>query len=544
MFQQSFSVGGQSALTLQIEHGGGDLHLLGSDETYVRVQGEGDAADYDTNYQNGTLTLSLHGDCVFFLPRRMNMSVRGHFGNLRAGDLSGVLDIDGGHGDVVLSGATGSVRLAAVMGDLRTSELGSLTLSGPVYGDAVVTSVAGAVRLAEVSGDLHVSEAGSLEASGDIAGSAKVVAIREATLLRNVAGDLIVRGVQSLTAGSVHGDLRASDIAADLSVDSVKGDVIIKSVGGNCSITRSGGDAQLSRIGGRLSSFSSGGDLHLQGAIASGASSSPSGVGGETAGLSLAGPKGIDSRADVHAAGDRAPGEGTLEFHAGGDLVLRLPLDTSAQFECTAGGDIVNRFSGDKSRSGHGVWKGSIGKGGPLVKCHAGGDIRLKPEESGDVEIRFEINKEEMRHAQAEVKRAKEELKRIKHEVRDQLRIHKEEIHRTVNDSLGGFNMGPDFEHGPDSDSGPRGFRPPRPQRTPRPPRTPRAPRAPGESDLSVNLGRFMRGFRFGQGGESQPATAKRGPSDEERLTILKMLEEKRISPEQAELLLNALGEE
>ena len=509
MYQQSFSVGGQSDLTLQIEHGGGDLHLLGSDETYVRVQGEGDAADYDTSYQNGTLTLSLHGDCVFFVPRRMNLSVRGRFGDLRAGDLAGALDIDGGQGDVVISGATGSVLLAVVMGDLRASELGSLTLSGAVHGDAVVTSVAGAVRLAEVSGDLHVSEAGSLESNGDIAGSSKVVAIREASLLRNVAGDLIVRGAQNLTAGTVHGDLRASDIAADLSVDSVNGDVIIKSVGGNCSVARSGGDAQLSRIGGRLSAFSAGGDLHLQGALPS--------------------------------------GEGTLEFNAGGDLVLRLPPDTSAQFECTAGGDIINRFSGEKSRSGHGVWEGSIGKGGPLVKCHAGGDIRLKPEEGGDVEIRFEINKEEMRHAQEEVKRAKEELKRIKHEVRDQLRIHKEEIHRTVHDGLRGFNMGPDFEHGPDFEGGTRGFRPPRP---PRPPRTPRAPRAPhpphtpGESGFSFDFGPFMRGFRFGQGGESQPAPAKRGPSDEERMAILKMLEEKRITPEQAELLLNALGEE
>jgi hypothetical protein len=504
MFQQSFSVGGQSDLTLQIEHGGGDLHLLGSDETYVRVQGEGDAADYDTNYQNGTLTLSLLGDCVFFVPRRLNLSVRGRFGNLRAGDLSGALDIDGGLGDVVISGATGSVRLALVMGDLRASELGSLTLSGVVHGDAVVTSVAGAVRLAEVSGDLHVSEAGSLESTGDIAGSAKVVGIREAALLRSVAGDLIVRGAQNLTAGTVHGDLRASDIAADLSVDGVNGDVNIKSVSGNCSITRSGGDAQLSQIGGRLSSFSAGGDLHLQGALG---------------------------------------GEGTLEFNAGGDLVLKLPPDTSAQFECTAGGDIINRFSGEKSRSGHGVWKGNIGYGGPLVKCHAGGDIMLKPEEGGDVEIRFEINKEEMRHAQEEVKRAKEQLKRIKHEVRDQLRIHKEEIHRTVHDGLRGFNMGPDFENGPDFETGPRGFRPPRPPRPSRTPRAPRAPHTPGESGFSFDFGPFMRGFRFGQGGKSQPATAKRGPSDEERMTILKMLEEKRITPEQAELLLNALGE-
>ena len=77
MYQQSFSVGGETELTIQIEHGGGDLHLLGSDESYARVQGEGDAADYDAVYQNGTLTLSLHGDCVFFLPHSINLTVSG-----------------------------------------------------------------------------------------------------------------------------------------------------------------------------------------------------------------------------------------------------------------------------------------------------------------------------------------------------------------------------------------------------------------------------------------------------------------------------------
>lgn len=421
MYQQSFSVGGQSDLTLQIEHGGSDLHLLGSDETYVRVQGEGEAADYDASYQNGTLSLSLHGDCVFFMPRAMNLTVRGRFGDLRAGGLSGALDIDGGQGDVVISGATGSVRLASVTGDLRASELGSLAVSGTVHGDAVITSVAGAVQLAQVSGDLHVSEAGSLAVGGDVSGSAKVVGIREAARLRDVAGDLIVRGAHSITVETVHGDLRAGDIAADLTIAGVEGDVKVKQVGGRCTIAHAAGDAHLTHIG-TLSSFAAGGELHLQGALPSGAAENVS----------------------------------TLDFVAGGDLVLRLPAGTSARFECMAGGDVVNRFSGEKSRSGHGVWKGTIGTGGgPLVKCTAGGDIRLKPEEAGDVEIRFEINKEEMRQAQEEVKRAKEELKRIKHEVRDQVRIHKDEIHRTVNESLRGFNLGPDFNPGADFEHGP-----------------------------------------------------------------------------------------
>ena len=368
----------------------------------------------------------------------------------------------------------------------------------------------GAVQLAGVSGDLHVSEAGSLESTADVSGTAKVVVIREFARLADIAGDLIVRSAQGVTAGTVHGDLRASDIAGDLSIAGVNGDVKVKQVGGSCSIAHAGGDAQLSRIGGSLSSFSAGGDLHLQGALPA------------------------------------APG-GRLDFVAGGDLVLRLPPATAARFECTAGGDVVNRFNGEKSRSGHGQWKGSIGTGGPLVKCTAGGDIRLKPEEGGDVEIRFEINKEEMRQAQEEVRRAREEVKRIKREVRDQVHIHKDEIRRTIDESMRGFGEG--FGPGADFERAFRGQRPPRPPRPPRAPRAPRGPQPPtppgAGSDFPFNVGGFMRRFQFGSGGDwpAAPVTRK-GPSDEERMTILKMLEEKRITPEQAELLLNALGEE
>jgi DUF4097 and DUF4098 domain-containing protein YvlB len=498
MYQQSFSVGGAHDIILQIEQGGGDIHVMGSDETYVRVQGEGDAEDYNTTYQNGTLTLSLHGDCVFFIPRKMNLKVHGRFGELRATDLAGALDIEDGQGDVLISGATGSVRLAEVTGDLRAGVLGSLTVSGPIHGDAIITSVAGAVRLAAVSADLQASEIGSLELSGDIAGSAKIGDVRESAVLHDVSGDLIIRGAQSFTARSIHGDLRVSDVAGDLAVGEVSGDARIKSIGGNCALTRAAGDAQLSSIGGLLSGFSAGGDLQVQGPLA---------------------------------------GEGAFEFSAGGDLVLKLPADTSAQFECMAGGDVVNRISGEKSHSFHGVWKGSIGTGGPLVKCHAGGDIRLKREEGGDVEIRFEINKEEMRHAQEEVRRAKEELKRIKHDVRDQLRMHKDDIHRTVHE-----NVSRGFRFGPDAWGAPRGPRAPRPPREPRGPRPPRGPA--GESDFPFSFGPYVREFFFRKGGESRPAAASRGASDEERMTILKMLEEKRITPDQAELLLNALGEE
>jgi len=117
MFQQSYSVGGQSEIHLYFEHGGGDVHLLGTDETYLRIQGEGDAGEYKADWQNGTLTMNVHADAVFFVPRNMNLRVSGNFGDFNATDLLGSLRVAGAHGDVGLNAIGGAVTLESVMGD-------------------------------------------------------------------------------------------------------------------------------------------------------------------------------------------------------------------------------------------------------------------------------------------------------------------------------------------------------------------------------------------------------------------------------------------
>jgi len=97
MFQQSYSVGGENEIHLQFEHGGGDLHLIGTNETYLRIQGEGAKDEYQSDWKNGTLTMDLHEDAVFYIPRKINVRVSGAFGNLSASELAGNLGVEGGH---------------------------------------------------------------------------------------------------------------------------------------------------------------------------------------------------------------------------------------------------------------------------------------------------------------------------------------------------------------------------------------------------------------------------------------------------------------
>src|SRR5690242_11071857 len=99
MFQQSYSVGGQEEIRLRFEHGGGDVHLLGTDETYLRMQGEGEEREYKAEWQNGTLTMNLHEDVAFFVPRNMHVRISGNFGDLDASGLARSLNVEGGQGD-------------------------------------------------------------------------------------------------------------------------------------------------------------------------------------------------------------------------------------------------------------------------------------------------------------------------------------------------------------------------------------------------------------------------------------------------------------
>ncbi|MBI3733695.1 MAG: hypothetical protein HY259_09615, partial [Chloroflexi bacterium] len=355
MFQQSYPIAGPD-LILNFEHGGGDLHLHGSDESYLRIQGEGEPNDYKAQWQNGVLTMRLHEDCVFFVPRKLNLRVSGRFGDLDVNELAGNLVISGGN-DVMINTATGNVEIGSVSGDLKATELGALKVSDRIAGDAIIASVAGAVQLETVSGDLIVNDAQSLSVAQDIHGSAKISNVGSPVQLGEVMGDLTVRDIHGgVTAREVKGSLKAVDIDGDLTIAEVAGEAKIHSVAGSVVIHNVAGDARLEDIEGFVHSFEAGGDLHI----------TPNLTGGEA-----------------------------YEFKAGGDLVILIDESTPAKFQCAAGGEVISRLSGYAVRKA-GSWTHEIGEGGPTVRLEAGGDVKIKPQEEGNVEFRVEINQEEM----------------------------------------------------------------------------------------------------------------------------------------------------
>jgi hypothetical protein len=332
--------------------------------------------------------------------------------------------------------------------------------------------------------------------SDNINGSARISSVRGTVNLSSVAGDLVVSGAEALNVGSVGSDFRASGITGNINVGGVGGDAKLQGVAGAVNVSGVGGNARLVNVSGSVSSLSAGGDLVLE----------------------------------THHG--FSP-EHDYSFSAGGDLVLTLPEGATAKINASAGGEIISKLGGEKRvHAGHGAWQAEIGEGGPTVKLSAGGDIKIKAQREGNVEFHKEIIEEEMRRAKDEVRRAKDELKRVKHEMREHQHRLRDEIKRNVH-----VNINRELRHGL------RGLRRHFDVHVPEPPEPPRPPKPPKAPSFSFSFG-------FGKQREpskEQPAAApkpKQGPSEEERMTILKMLAEKRITAEQAEMLLGALGEE
>jgi len=169
---------------------------------------------------------------------------------------------------------------------------------------------------------------------------------------------------------TVGGDLRATNITGGLIMRTVGGDVGLRGVGmasletiggdlharkqtGDLSVDRLGGDVLIDRISGDVRLRSVGGDLSL---------------------------RRVDGLVEAAVGGDAALSFTTLggekiSVHAGGDLSCQLPENVSASVHTIAGGEVhlARKTGEDISYEGAAVHK--FGEGEVEISLNAGGDI-------------------------------------------------------------------------------------------------------------------------------------------------------------------------
>lgn len=172
--------------------------------------------------------------------------------------------------------------------------------------------------------------------------------------IKNVIGDLHIKGIDGmLDIKSVTGDLSASDINV-LSAKSIAGDLFASRVQGNLQVNSVGGDSLIDNVQGQIELKKVGGDIQID---------------------TVAG--GIDAMAG---------GSGTVDFHpvpwqayrlqVGGGLLLTLPADASADLSIKSKAKDITIFPGKLDiTSNEEELEHTLGEGGPTISLIAGGKV-------------------------------------------------------------------------------------------------------------------------------------------------------------------------
>jgi hypothetical protein len=227
------------------------------------------------------------------------------------------------------------------------------------------------VRVDIVKGDLRTTgtDGTQLEAvvrrHGDLSlrqeGDIHVITAEGDTSLR------LPRGAK-LEVVEVRNDLRVSDLDLDLIVGHVGGGAVMRSLA-EVHIDQLGGGLDARDIPGALALSSAGGDVRLK---------------------NVSGSVRVAAGGDFLLSGGRSP----LEATAGGDVVLQIELGESAPVSVVAGGDILCRLPASPSatisisnggsktidfpgvnREGIGSSQFTVGDGGAEITLQAGGDV-------------------------------------------------------------------------------------------------------------------------------------------------------------------------
>lgn len=231
------------------------------------------------------------------------------------------------------------------------------------------------ITIQSIGGDLRISgrEGDELEAQAPEKGELKVEESKKGVEIACRSGCLLFvpKGAQ-IEAGYIGGDGRMTDIDGEVLIRTVGGDLSLRRLG-KTSIERVGGDAQIREIEGDLMIDHVGGDgvirsvtgiTHLRQ------------VGGDL----LLGEVSGSIEADV--GGDavvdlRAEANTSTKVHTGGDLSCRLPEEPSVKVQMQAGGDLHVPLGLDIDRSVQNV-EITLGEGEAMVDLSAGGDLNLQ----------------------------------------------------------------------------------------------------------------------------------------------------------------------
>ncbi len=339
-----------------------------------------------------------------------------------------------------------------------------------------------------------------------IGGDASIRGVLGGCEIKEAAGDLSMRDVGAVTIDTIHSDLSLSGVKGDVYLKNLHSDASIKDVSGNLVIDLLSDDLSVRGVKGNVHVKSLNGDASIND---------------------------VDGNVELDSVSDDLAlrgARGNIKVNVGDDVVVYLEPKADAEYSIDAGEDILlvlpKNANAILTMSGDEIfmdWQGmdnddatervvTLGDGSAKIAMHAGGEVRVSnradagnsADEWGNFAgLNFDWSgigeriSRQVDQATARAAKHAEEAGRRAEEAARRAERHAERHARRGKNGLivGRWNW--DFKGGP---------------KTPMTPRTPMPPAPPAEP-----------------------------VSEEERMAILKMLADKKITAQQAEELLSAL---
>lgn len=586
MTTQSFPAGDAPRVVLSEIRG--DLTIEAWAERTIEVKCDGRIDQIDQG-EEAVVVQRAYDDVVLRVPDDAEVVAEQVAGDVSCGGVR-ALSLSACGGDVDVDEIAEAIQLDQIRGDIVVRNSPSLTLRSTAGGDVDLSDVA-IVEVEQVSGDLQVSGAQSATI-GNVGGDCSVTGV-ELFRYGNVGGDLQVESStrMAVVGGGVGGDasihaaasVQIGDVRGDCHIDAVSGEVRLGSVGGDCHVDALDGAVWLGSVGGDASVRAKdagvqignvGGDLQLGAAFPAG-SSTRIAVGGD-AEIVLPRQPSLTLRATV---GGDVSGERIVS--SGGGMFTAVYGEGAAQLDLIVGGDLQlsgggsprtsssswdwSEFSADMGRMGEELGR-EFSKLGEQIEREMSDAFGPHGPGRKDWERKLHRRVEErVRHAEAEAQRATERarraaerpgrhddepgqrmhvrindrewrfdaerLERMKQQAREAAREGLTGAISAIERALAGMGVPPEPPTPPDV---PRQPAPPAPPAPPRPAAT--------DQTIRIDVGDPASASAANEVGADEPAAGPPASAEEERTAILQMVAEGRISPEEGDMLLDALG--
>jgi len=243
-----------------------------------------------------------------------------------------------------------SITVRQVRANLTAQDLAALNAE-QVRGNLKLRGV-GEATIAEVYGNLSADKGGPLRLVGTVYGNVTLQSVSGADL-QNVRGNLRVKDGGHLRVSRAGGNLQARNLRGKLGAEQVGGNAILQRIQGPCSLDRVAGNLVAEDLGGGIQAPRIGGNLVLGGNLGRGCS---------------------------------------YHFRADGNALLRFSEGTNAVLSLTARGKLLAQAPlADEQWLGK-TLTGRLGDGGCEIVVEAEGNVLLSSEDSvRGVELGTEI---------------------------------------------------------------------------------------------------------------------------------------------------------